>query len=77
MSGPDQNRTFAVLLLRTIAGALIIYGAVQIVISVIGRAQGVAEAAPFTTHGVLHGLAGIAVWLLARPAARFIARGLE
>ena len=35
MSGPDQNRTLAVLLLRTIAGALIIYGAVQIVISVI------------------------------------------
>ena len=77
MSGPDQNRTLAVLLLRTIAGALIIYGAVQIVISVIGRAESIAEAAPFTTHGVLHGLAGIAVWLLARPMARLIARGLE
>ena len=44
MSGPDQNRTLAVLLLRTIAGALIIYGAVQIVISVIARAESVAEA---------------------------------
>ena len=77
MSAPDQNRTLAVLLLRTIAGGLIIYGAVQIVIGVIASAQGVAEAAPFRIHGVLHGLTGIAVWLVARPAARFIARGLE
>ncbi len=77
MPEPDQKRMLATLLLRTIAGALIIYGAVQIVISIVGKAQGVAEAAPFATHGVLHGLAGITLWLLARPAARLIVRGLE
>jgi hypothetical protein len=77
MREPNENRTLAVLLLRTIAGALFIYGVVQIVIGVIGPAAGLAVAAPFKTHGVLHGLAGIAVWLLARPAARIIARGLE
>jgi hypothetical protein len=77
MREPTENRALAVLLLRTIAGALIIYGAVQIVIGAIGRGRGIAEAAPFTTLGVLHGLAGLAVWLLARPAARLIARGLE
>ena len=77
MRESSENRALAVLLLRTIAGALIIYGAVQLAIGAIARVRDIAEVAPFTTHGVLHGLAGIAVWLLARPAARFIVRGLE
>ena len=66
----------AVLLLRTIAGALIVYGAVQIIIGVVGPATGAAAATPFRTQGVLHGIAGILVWLLARPVARLITRGL-
>jgi hypothetical protein len=65
------------LLVRAIAGALILYGAVQVVIGAIGRGGGIIGAASFMTPGVLHGLAGIALWLLAGPAARLIARGVE
>lgn len=61
----------------TIAGALLIYGVVQLIIGVVGPAIGVTTAAPFRAQGVLHGVAGLVLWLLARPAARVIVRGLE
>lgn len=77
MRDPTETRTLAGLILRTIAGALIIYGVVQLVIGVVGPAAGVATAAPFRTQGVLHGLAGVIVWGLATPLARIIARGLD
>ena len=77
MQESHEKRVLAVVLLRTIAGALLIYGAVQVIIGVIGPAAGAPEATPFRTYGVLHGLSGIVVWLLARPAARLITRGLE
>jgi hypothetical protein len=77
MRDPTETRTLAVLILRTIAGALIIYGVVQLVIGGVGPGAGVATAAPFRTQGVLHGLAGVIVWVLATPLARIIARGLE
>ena len=76
MQDSGEKFALAVLLLRTIAGALIVYGAVQIIIGVIGPAAGAAAATPFRTQGVLHGIAGIVVWLLARPVARLITRGL-
>ncbi|HEY6926225.1 MAG TPA: hypothetical protein VI653_22265 [Steroidobacteraceae bacterium] len=75
MRDPAENRALAALILRTIAGALIVYGVVQLVIGVVGPATGVAAAAPFRTQGVLHGLAGVIVWVLAAPLARIIARG--
>ena len=77
MQESSDKLMLAVLLLRTIASALVIYGAVQIVIGVVGPAAGATEATPFRTHGVLHSLAGIVVWFLARPTARLIMRGLE
>jgi hypothetical protein len=77
MRDPGENRALALLILRTIAGALFIYGVVQIIIGVVGPAIGVATAAPFRTQGVLHGVAGLVLWLLARPVARVIVRGLE
>ncbi len=77
MREPSEDRGLALLLLRTIAGALILYGVVQIVAGAIGKASGVAAAVPFTTQGVLHGIAGLVLWLLAGPAARLIARSLH
>ena len=77
MRDPSENRAVALLILRTIAGALLIYGVVQLIIGVVGPAIRVTTAAPFRAQGVLHGVAGLVLWLLARPAARVIVRGLE
>ncbi len=77
MPDSNGNRALALLLLRTIAAALVIYGVVQLTFGFIGRARGLADAAPFTTQGILHGLAGLLLWLLAGPAAGIIARRLK
>lgn len=77
MRDSSENRAVALLILRTIAGALLIYGVVQLIIGVVGPAIGVTTAAPFRAQGVLHGVAGLVLWLLARPTAHVIVRGLE
>ena len=77
MHESNDKRALAVLLLRSIALALLVYGVVQIIIGVIGPAAGAAETTVFRTHGTLHGLAGLVVWLLARPVARLSTRDLE
>ena len=76
MADSNAHRTLAVLILRTIASALVAYGLIQLLIGVIGPPAGVPDAAVFRTQGALHALAGVAVWLLAKPIGGIIARGL-
>ena len=76
MPDPNELRTLAILILRTIASALMAYGLVQVLIGVLGPVVGIASAALFRSQGGLHLLAGLVVWLVAGPIARVIAKGL-
>ena len=77
MTDPNELRILAVLILRTIASALCAYGLIQLIIGLVGPPAGVPAAAVFRSQGVLHALSGIALWLLAKPIGRGIARRLE